>query len=120
MPKGPPTKSRGGASADRPYSGGVVTFIVVLLLLAALLGVLGAVLKVVLVLVLGFVLAVVVLAWGAWWWLKRRVREFEREVDRQREVRDRRRRAIDVRHVPNEADGTTSSPPRELTDGDLP
>jgi threonine/homoserine/homoserine lactone efflux protein len=120
VPKGPAPQVLAGASADGPYSGGVFTAILVLLLLAALLGVLGAVLKVALVLTLGFVLAVIVLAWGAWWWLKRRVREFEREVDRERQERDRRRRAIDVRHVPNEADGTTSSPARELTDGDLP
>ena len=85
----------------------------VLLLLAAVFGVLGAVLKVAFVLVLGLVLAIVVLAWGGWLWMKRRVREFEREVDRGRQEQERRRRAIDVRHVANEADGDR----RHLTDG---
>ena len=80
------------------------TFVLILLLLAAVFGVLGAVLKVALVLVFGIVLAVVVLAWGGWFWLKRRVREFEGEIDRGRREHERRARAIDVRHVTNEAD----------------
>jgi uncharacterized protein (DUF58 family) len=95
----------------------VFTFILVLLLLAATFGVLGAVLKVALVLVLGIVLAVIVLAWGTWLWLKRRVHEFEREVDRQRAEQARRHRAIDVRHVPNEAERADSL---ELPRGDTP
>ena len=90
------------------------TFVLILLLLAAAFGVLGALLKVALVLVFGIVLAVIVLAWGAWFWLKHRVREFEREVDRGRREHERRARAIDVRHVTNEADGEQ----RPLGDGD--
>lgn len=94
----------------------MLTFIVVLLLLAAIFGVLGAVLKVALVLVLGLVLTVAVLAWAGWYWVKRRVRVFEAEVERQQELQARRRRAIDVRHVPNEAE---RSEPLELP-GDTP
>jgi uncharacterized protein (DUF58 family) len=93
----------------------VLTLILVLLLLAAVFGILGAVLKVALVLVLGIVLAVVVLTWGGWFWLKRRVREFEREIDRQHAERERRHRAIDVRRVANEAE---RAEPLELPDGD--
>lgn len=93
----------------------MLTFILVLLLLAAVFGILGAVLKVALVLALGIVLAVVVLTWSGWLWLKRRVREFEREVDRQHTEQERRRRAIDVRHVENEAG---RAEPLELPDGD--
>lgn len=118
MPKGPRQGSPRHASPDRPYSGWVFTFILVLLLLAALFGVLGAVLKIALVLVLGVVLAIVVLTWGGWLWLKRRVRGFEREVDRQRQEQERRRRAIDVRHVTNEAEGERAASDRALPDGD--
>ena len=92
----------------------MVTFVLILLLLAAVFGVLGAVLKIALVLVLGVVFAIVAFGWGAWFWLKRRVREFEREIDRGRREHERRARAIDVRHVTNEADGER----RPLGDGD--
>lgn len=92
------------------------TFIVVLLLLAAIFGVLGVVLKIALALVLGIVLTVAVLAWGGWLWLKHRVHDLEREAERERELQERRRRAIDVRHVPNEAE---RSEPLELP-GDAP
>jgi fatty acid desaturase len=94
----------------------VFTFIVVLLLLAAIFGVLGAVLKVALALVLAIVLTVAVFAWGGWLWLRYRMREFEREAERERELQAKRRRAIDVRHVPNEAERTE---PLELP-GDAP
>ena len=95
------------------------TLILILLLVAALFGVLGAVLKVALILVMALVLAFVVIAWGTWWWLKRRVRAWQVEVDRQRLEADRRRRAIDVRHVTNEADGERQ-PIREFSDGEGP
>lgn len=95
----------------------MATFILILLLLAAAFGVLGAVLKIAFVLMLSIVLTVAVLAWGTWFWLKRRVRELEREVERQRVEQDRRRRAIDVRHVPNEAPREPTAP-LELGDGD--
>lgn len=94
----------------------MLTFILILLLLAAIFGVLGAVLKAALILVLSVVVAVAVLAWGGWLWLKHRVREMEREVEREREEQARRRRAIDVRHVPNEA---AAQEPLELP-GDTP
>lgn len=90
------------------------TFILILLLVAAIFGVLGAVLKVALVLVLALVLAVTFAAWAGWYWLKHRMRQFEREVDRQREEEARRARAVEVRHVPNEAD--RSRDPLELPD----
>ncbi len=93
----------------------MVILILVLLLIAALFGVLGAVLKLALILVLALLLAFAVLAWGTWWWVKRRVRAFHAEVDRQRLEADRRRRAIDVRYVPNEADEDHT---RELGRGD--
>ena len=93
----------------------MVILILVLLLIAALFGVLGAVLKLAMILVLALVLAFAVLAWGTWWWLKRRVRAFQSEVDRQRVEADRRRRAIDVRYVPNEAEPERD---RELGPGD--
>ncbi|HWC70828.1 MAG TPA: hypothetical protein VG993_06670 [Actinomycetota bacterium] len=57
--------------------------ILILLLLAAVFGVLGAVLQAVAFLVLTAVLTAVVLGALAWWGLKRKVREFQAEVDKQ-------------------------------------
>ena len=95
------------------------TLILVLLLVAAIFGVLGAVLKVALVLVLGLVLAFALLIWGVWFAAKRRMRAWQHEIDRQVEQNARQRRAIDVRHVPNEADGERpDGEPRELESGE--
>jgi uncharacterized protein (DUF58 family) len=59
-------------------------FILILLLLAAIFGVLGAVLKVAAVLILSAFLAVAVLAGVAWWALKRKARQIQRDYDAQR------------------------------------
>lgn len=66
-------------------------FILILILLAAAAGVLGAVLKVTLILVLSLVLSIVVLAWIGVWYAKRRIRQFQRDVE-MRLDRDRGRR----------------------------
>lgn len=92
--------------------------ILVLLLLAAIFGVLGAVLKAAAVLLLALILALTVLVWGGWWYAKRRMRAWQRDVDRRLGENDRRRRAIDVRHVPNEADGDRPPPDRPELEGD--
>ena len=68
-----------------------------LLLLAAAAGMLGAVLKATLVLVMSLVLAVVVLAWLATWYVRRRVRGFQRDVEARFADARRRRTAFDVR-----------------------
>ena len=81
----------------------MLTFILVLLLLAAVFGVLGAVLKIALILALSIVLAIAVLLWAGWWWFRRRVRAFEREWARQSDQEARRRRAVDIRGVQDEA-----------------
>jgi uncharacterized protein (DUF58 family) len=99
----------------------VLIFVLVLLLIAAIFGVLGAVLKAALVLALGLILAVTVLAWGGWWYAKRRMRAWQHDVERRLDEGQRRRRAIDVRHVPNEADGERGTgAPLELEDGSAP
>lgn len=95
------------------------TLILILLLVAAIFGVLGAVLKIALVLILGLILAFTILVWGLWFTAKRRIRAWQREVDRQMEENARRQRAIDVRHVQNEADGErTDGEPSELESGE--
>ena len=95
------------------------TVILILLLVAAIFGVLGAVLKIALVLILGLILAFTLLVWGLWFTAKRRIQTWQREVDRQMEENARRQRAIDVRHVPNEADGErTDGEPSELESGE--
>ena len=95
--------------------------ILILLLTAAIFGVLGAVLKLALVLVLGLALAVALVIWGVWFAARRRIRGWQQEVDRQMQQDTRRRRAIDVRRVPNEADGErTTGDPLELEGGDAP
>jgi hypothetical protein len=70
--------------------------IVILLLLAAAAGVLGAVLKATLVIVLSLVLTVVVLGWLTVWYAKRRMREFQREVELHVDRVRRRRGAQDA------------------------
>jgi hypothetical protein len=70
--------------------------IVILLLLAAAAGVLGAVLKATLVIVLSLVLTVVVLGWLTVWYAKRRMREFQREVELHVDHARRRRDAHDA------------------------
>jgi uncharacterized protein (DUF58 family) len=94
----------------------VATFVLILLLIAAIFGVLGAVLKIALVLVLGLILGVTLLVWGTWWWLRRRMRDLQREFDRRAAEDGRRRRAIDVRHVPNESEASSGHGPLELED----
>jgi threonine/homoserine/homoserine lactone efflux protein len=82
----------------------VLTFILILLLVAAAFGLLGAVLKIALVLVLSLVLAIAVLVWAGWWALRSRMRRLEREWQLKAEQDRRRQRAVDIRHVRNEAD----------------
>ncbi len=96
----------------------MLILILVLLLVAAIFGVLGAVLKAALILVLASVLALIVLIWGGWWYLKHRMRRWQADVDRRLEEDARRRRALDVRHVSNEADGERATQnPVELETG---
>jgi len=71
--------------------------ILVLILLATAAGVLGAVLKVTLVLVISLVLSVVVLAWIGVWYAKRRMRQFQRDVEVRLDHDRRRREAYDPR-----------------------
>jgi membrane protein implicated in regulation of membrane protease activity len=82
----------------------VLTFVLILLLLAAIFGVLGAVLKVFLILVLAGTLFVAFAVWASMLWFRRRVREFERAIGAERQMDERRRRAVDVRRVRNEAE----------------
>ena len=72
-------------------------FILILLLVAATVGVLGAVLKVTLIVVLSLVLSVVVLAWIGVWYAKRRMRQFQRDVETRLDHDRRRREAYDPR-----------------------
>jgi threonine/homoserine/homoserine lactone efflux protein len=71
-------------------------FIFLLIVLAAAAGVLGAVLKVTLIVVLSLILSVVVLAWIGVWYAKRRMREFQRDVEVRLEHARRRREAYDL------------------------
>ena len=73
-------------------------FILILVLLAAAAGILGAVLKVTLIVVLSLVLSVVVLAGIGVWYAKRRLRQFQHDVDVRIEEARRRREAYDVRN----------------------
>ncbi len=96
----------------------MLIFILILLLVAAAFGILGAVLKIAFALILGLILTVTLLAWGGWLWFRHRMREWQREVDRRAEEDDRRRRAVDIRYVENEADGgRPSSHHHELEGG---
>lgn len=72
-------------------------FILILILLAAAAGVLGAVLKVTLILVLSLVLSIVVLASIGVWYAKRRMRQFQRDVEKRLDRDRRRREAYDPR-----------------------
>ena len=58
--------------------------LVVLLLLAAALGVLGTVLKIALAVAIGIVLALAILIGGAIWYVRRQMRRYAKEIDRQR------------------------------------
>lgn len=82
----------------------MLTFVLILLLLAAIFGVLGAVLKVFLILILAGTLFVALAVWAGMLWFRRRVREFERAIGADQRMNERRRRAVDVRRVRNEAD----------------
>jgi Flp pilus assembly protein TadB len=94
----------------RSYHDGVGLFILVLLLvLAAAAGVLGAILKATLVIVLSFVLTVIVVFWIGSWYLKRRVRGFQQDVERRFDAARRRRDAYDV--------PPSGSSPGQLGDG---
>lgn len=70
--------------------------ILILLLLAAAAGVLGAVLKATLVIVLSLVLAVIALAYLGTWYVRRRVRTLQQDVERRFDEARRRRSALDV------------------------
>jgi putative Mn2+ efflux pump MntP len=74
----------------------MAVFLLILLVLAAATGVLGAVLKVTLVLVLSLILAIVLLAWIGAWYVKRRMRAFQRDVQIRIDQDRRRREAYDV------------------------
>lgn len=70
--------------------------ILLLLLLAAAAGVLGAVLEVALIIVLSVVLAIVLLGWIGLWYVKHRMRQFQRDVEVRIGHARRRREAHDV------------------------
>ena len=59
-------------------------FILILLLLAAIFGVLGTVLKVTAVLIISAFLAVAVVVGVAWWALKRKARQIQRDHEAQK------------------------------------
>jgi putative Mn2+ efflux pump MntP len=86
----------------------VLVFILILLLLAAAAGVLGAVLEIALIIVLSVVVAVVLLGWIGLWYLKRRMRQFQRDVEVRIGHARRRREAHDVED---------SAPQRQLGNG---
>ena len=70
--------------------------LLLLVVLAAAAGILGAVLKATLVIVLSLVLAVVVLFWIGSWYVRRRMRGFQRDVERRFDAARRRREAYDL------------------------
>ena len=74
----------------------MVLVLLILLLLAAAAGVLGAVLKATLVIVLSLILTVMVIGWFTVWYAKRRMREFQRDVELHIDHARRRRDARDV------------------------
>ena len=99
----------------------MLVVILILLLVAAALGVLGAVLKIAFALLLGLILAFTLIVWGTWRYLRHRLLAWQRDIDRQQQEQDRRRRAIDIRHVRNEAAGEgANGGPRQLEDGETP
>jgi membrane protein implicated in regulation of membrane protease activity len=74
----------------------MAVFLLILLVLAAATGVLGAVLKVTMVLVLSLILTIVLLAWIGAWYVKRRMRAYQRDVQIRIDQDRRRREAYDV------------------------
>jgi membrane protein implicated in regulation of membrane protease activity len=74
----------------------VLVFLLVLFLIAAAVGVLGVVIKVTLVIVLSLVLAVVALAYLGTWYVRHRVRGFQRDLASRMDAARRRRGAYDV------------------------
>ena len=87
-----------------------VFILVLLLVLAAAAGILGTILKATLVIVLSLVLTVVVLFWIGSWYLRRRVRGLQLDVERRFDAARRRRDAYDVTPRPG-------SPGGQLGDG---
>jgi membrane protein implicated in regulation of membrane protease activity len=75
----------------------VVLFLLILLLVAAAVGILGAVIKVTLVIVLSLVLAVIALSYLGAWYVRHRVRGFQRDLESRMDAARRRRSAYDVR-----------------------
>jgi len=65
----------------------MVLLIVIILVAAAVTGTLGGVLEVAAGVVLGLVLFVVGIGVAVWWYLRRRMRAFGREIDRVRGTR---------------------------------
>ena len=70
--------------------------LVLLLVLAAAAGILGTILKATLVIVLSLVLTVVVLFWIGSWYLRRRMRGFQQDVERRFDAARRRRDAYEI------------------------
>ncbi len=60
----------------------MVTFVLILLLLAAAFGVLGLVLKAALVIILSILLSIAFLVAFGYYWLRWRVRQYQRDVER--------------------------------------
>ena len=85
-------------------------FILILLLLAAIFGVLGTVLKVTAVLILSAFLAVALVVAIAWWALKRKAREIQRDYEAQK-LQGGATKSTTV-YVENEAD-PGELPPRD-------
>lgn len=99
----------------------MLVFILILLLVAAAFGVLGAVLKIAFALLLGSILAVTLAVCATWYYLRYRSRAWQHAIYQRQQEEDRRRRAIDVRHVRNEADRAGAErPTHELERGDAP
>ena len=99
----------------------MLVFVLILLIVAAAFGVLGAVLKIAFALLFGLILAITLIVWGIWSYVRHRLRMWQRDVDQQRQEWDRRRRAVDIRYLHNEAEGErTDGGPRKLEDGEPP
>ena len=84
----------------------MMVFILILLLLAAIFGILGAVLKAVAFLVITGLLTITVLGALAYWALKRKARQFQREMESGST-------GGSPRFQPNEADPTQLPPTRD-------
>lgn len=74
----------------------MLLFLLLVLFLAAAAGILGAVLKVALIVVLSIVLSIVLLSWLGMWYARRRLRQFQRDVEVRIGQQRRRREAHDV------------------------